>query len=106
MMRVTLIKFKHEVFTEFQKFKVKAEKQSGQKPKIPRTNVGGEYNSTKFQNFCDENGIEHEITDPYTPQYNGLLGCCDTVGELTWVFRVLSQMLQIARVATDFSFIP
>ena len=26
---VTLIKFKHEVFTEFQKFKVKAEKQSG-----------------------------------------------------------------------------
>ena len=31
---VTLIKVKHEVFSEFQKFKMKAEKQSGQKLKV------------------------------------------------------------------------
>ena len=30
---------------------------------------------------------------------------CNTMGELTWVFRVWSQLLQIARVATYFSFI-
>src|SRR3954470_21258153 len=36
---VTLIKFKTEVFIEFQKFKVKAEKQSGQKIKILRMMV-------------------------------------------------------------------
>ena len=42
---VTLIKFKHEVFTEFQKFKVKAEKQSGLKLKILKTGGGGKYNS-------------------------------------------------------------
>jgi transposase InsO family protein len=69
---VTLIKFKTEVFTEFQKFKVKAEKQSGQKIKILRTDGGGEYNSIEFQKFRDDNGIEHEVTAPYTPQHNGL----------------------------------
>ena len=45
---VTLIKFKHEVFTKFQKFKVKAEKHCGQKMKILRTDGGDEYNSTEF----------------------------------------------------------
>ena len=46
MMWVTLIKFKIQVFTEFQKFKVKAEKQSGQKLKILIMDGGGQYNST------------------------------------------------------------
>jgi transposase InsO family protein len=36
---------------------VKAEKQSGQKLKILRTDSGGEYNSTEFQKFCEENGM-------------------------------------------------
>ena len=69
---VTLIKFKHEVFIEFQKFKVNAEKQSGQKLKILRTGGGGEYNSIEFQKFHEENKIEHEVIAPYTPQHNGL----------------------------------
>ena len=30
---------------------------------------------------------------------------CNTVGELTWLFCVWSQLLRIVRVATDFSFI-
>ena len=30
---------------------------------------------------------------------------CDTVGELTWGFCILIAFVQIARVATDFSFI-
>ena len=29
---------------------------------------------------------------------------CDTVGELTWGFFLLLQMLRLSRVATDFSF--
>ena len=69
---VSLIKFKHEVFDEFKKFRMKAENQSGQKLKILRTDGGGEYNSKEFQKFCEENGIEHEVTAPYTPQHNGL----------------------------------
>ena len=69
---VSLIKFKHEVFAEFKKFRIKAKKQSGQTLKILIIDVGGEYNSTEFKKLCMENGIEHELTTPYTPQHNGL----------------------------------
>ena len=40
---VILIKFKHEVIGEFQKFKVKAENQSGQRLKILILDGGGEF---------------------------------------------------------------
>ena len=43
---VSLIKFKHEVFAKFKKFRLKVENQSGQTLKILRTDGGGEYNST------------------------------------------------------------
>ena len=69
---VSFIKFKHEVFAEFKKFILKVENQSGQTLKILRTDGGGEYNSTEFRNFCEENGIEHKVTAPYTPQHIGL----------------------------------
>lgn len=59
---VTLIKFKHEVFIEFQKFKVKVEKQSGQKLKILRNDGGVECNSTEFKRYYEKNGIEHDVT--------------------------------------------
>jgi transposase InsO family protein len=69
---VSLIKLKHEVFADFKKFRIKAEKESGQTLKILRTDGGGEYNSTKFKKSYEENEIEHEVTSPYTPQHNGL----------------------------------
>ena len=43
MMWLYLIKAKDEVFSVFQKFKVMAEKQSGQALKVLRTDGGGEY---------------------------------------------------------------
>lgn len=72
MKHVSLIKFKHEMFAEFKKFRIKAEKLSCQTLNFLRTDGGGEYNSTKFKKFREENGIKHEVTSPYTPQYNGL----------------------------------
>ncbi|XP_050902741.1 uncharacterized protein LOC127115177 [Lathyrus oleraceus] len=58
---ISLIKFKHEVFTKFKKFIIKAEKQSGQTLNILITGGGGEYNSTEFKKLCQENGIEYEV---------------------------------------------
>lgn len=58
---------------EFQKFKVKAKNQSGQRLKILIINGEGEFNSTKFKKFYEEHGIEYEVTSPYTPQHNGLV---------------------------------
>ena len=72
MMWVYLIKSKSNVFDQFRKFKIYVEKQSGCNMKILRTDGGGEYNYTEFKKFCDESGIEHEVTAPYTPQHNGV----------------------------------
>ena len=69
---VSLIKSKHEVFAKFNKFRVKVKNQSVQTMKILITDGGGEYNSTEFRKFCEENEIEYEVTAPYTPQHNGL----------------------------------
>ena len=69
---VTLFKFKHEVLAEFQKFEVKAKKQSCQKLKILRIDGGGEQNSTQFKIYYEENGIAHEVNASYTLQHNGV----------------------------------
>jgi len=69
-----LIKAKSEAFNMFQKFKVLVEKQSRKSMKVLRTDGGGEYTSKVFEKFCEENGIVHEVTAPYTPQHNGLAG--------------------------------
>ena len=71
-MWIYLIQTKDEVFDVFKRFKVLVENQSSKKLKILRTDGGGEYTSKKFESFCVENGVEHEVTAPYTPQHNGL----------------------------------
>ncbi|CAH9104519.1 unnamed protein product, partial [Cuscuta europaea] len=70
-MWVYLLKHKSEVFTTFKKFKNLAEKQSGEMIKVLRTDGGGEYLSNEFNQFCEQEGIIHEVTAPYTPQHNG-----------------------------------
>lgn len=67
------IKNKSDVFETFLKFKSLAEKQSGLRIKILRSNGGGEYVSDSFNNFCSSEGIIHEVTPPYTPQHNGVV---------------------------------
>ncbi|CAJ2657083.1 unnamed protein product [Trifolium pratense] len=63
---------KDEAFDVFKRFKALVENQCSKRIKILRTDGGGEYTSRRFESFCEENGIEHEVTAPYTPQHNGL----------------------------------
>nr|KYP72430.1 Retrovirus-related Pol polyprotein from transposon TNT 1-94 [Cajanus cajan] len=37
-----------------------------------RSNNGTEYTSEKFNQFCEDSGIEHQLIAPYTPQQNGV----------------------------------
>jgi transposase InsO family protein len=67
-----LIERKSDVFTKFKKFKSLVETQSGNKVKKLRTDGGGEYISLEFAKFCVDEGIEHEVTAPYTLQHNGV----------------------------------
>ena len=38
-----------------------------------RSDRGGEFNSVEFSGFCEENGVRHYTTAPYTPQQNGVV---------------------------------
>ena len=68
-----LLREKSEAFDRFKSFKEMVEKRTGLKLKTFRTDRGGEFTSTEFNTFCDENGIIRHLTAPYTPQQNGVV---------------------------------
>lgn len=71
-MWIYLVERKSDVFIQFNKFKLHVEKQSEYKLKKLRTVGESEYTSREFARFCNEEGIEHEVITPYTPQHNGI----------------------------------
>lgn len=44
--------------------------ESGRQLKAFRTDCGGEFNSGAFMTFCNDHGVKHNTTTPYTPQQN------------------------------------
>lgn len=68
---VYFLKRKSEVFDCFKIFKKFVENQSGRSIKILRTDNGGEFIGTNFQNFLKDSGILHQLTVPYTAEQNG-----------------------------------
>ena len=69
---IYFLKFKSEIAGEFWKFKQWIETQSGHKIQALRSDNGKEYTSNQFNLFCEEAGIVHQLTAPYTPQQNGV----------------------------------
>jgi len=69
---VYLMKSKDEAFSLFKCYKSTVENQKEKKIKILRSDRGGEYFPTEFTLYCEENGIIHQTSAPYTPQQNGL----------------------------------
>ncbi|KAK9122098.1 hypothetical protein Syun_019715 [Stephania yunnanensis] len=65
-------KFKSEVAGIFWKFKQWIETQSSYQIQALRSDNGKEYTSNQFNTYCEEAGIEHQLTAPYTPQRNGV----------------------------------
>jgi hypothetical protein len=56
----------------FKKFKASAEKETNCQIKCLRTDRGGEFTSSAFNDFCSESGIKRQLTAAYTPQQNGV----------------------------------
>ncbi|KAM2147901.1 hypothetical protein EV1_003836 [Malus domestica] len=48
------------------------ERQSGYLIKVLRSDRGGKYTSTEFDKFCQDIGLERQLTVSYTPQQNGV----------------------------------
>lgn len=86
---VYFLKQKSEVLEKFKEFKAMVENQTGKKiqlfvdnvgdeaatnPKIKklRSDNGGEYISKDFIDFCKMHGIQHQFTNAYSPQQNGV----------------------------------
>ena len=66
------MKHKSEVFSKFKLWKAEVENQTGRKVKYLRSDNGTEYTETKFQQFCEEHGIQRHFTVRKTPQQNGV----------------------------------
>jgi len=64
--KVYLIRHKDEAFDMFLSYKVELENQLNRKIKRLRFDKGGEY--TLFNDFCEKEGIIHEVTPPYPSQ--------------------------------------
>ena len=68
--KVYLIRNKDEAFDMFLLYKAEVENQLNRKIKRVRSDRGGEY--TLFNEYCEKEGIIHEVTPPYSPQSNGV----------------------------------
>lgn len=64
---------KSQALQRFKAFKKLVELQSGKSIKVLRTDKGGEFCSNDFHSFCEEQGIQRELTAPHTPQHNGVV---------------------------------
>lgn len=72
-MWIVLLKSKDQALAAIHKVKKKAEKEVNCELKSLRTDRGGEFNSMHFNEYCDEHGIKHFLTAPYSPQQNGVV---------------------------------
>ncbi|KAL0340336.1 UNVERIFIED_CONTAM: Retrovirus-related Pol polyprotein from transposon TNT 1-94 [Sesamum radiatum] len=66
------LKEKNEALSKFVEFRNKVEKELGQKVKCLRSDNGGEFMWADFFQYCDNNGIQRQMTCPNTPQQNGV----------------------------------
>ncbi|KAK4385753.1 Retrovirus-related Pol polyprotein from transposon TNT 1-94 [Sesamum angolense] len=70
--RRNIISGSDEALDKFILFKNEIETQTGKKLKRLRSDRGGEYESSKFNEYCQTFGIIHEETPPYSPSSNGV----------------------------------
>ncbi|KAM2382903.1 hypothetical protein FF1_040470 [Malus domestica] len=63
---------KSEAFHVYKKFKVMVELQCGFPMKKLRIDMGGKFISNEFGTFCENLGIERQLTVAYSPQQNGV----------------------------------
>ena len=70
---VEFLTTKDEAFGCFKKVQALAETERGCKLHAFMSDRGGEFNSIEFKQYCDEHGVKHFTTTPYTPQQNGVV---------------------------------
>ena len=69
--RFYLFRNKDKAFNMFLSYKAEEENQLDRKIKRIRSNRGGEY--IPLNDYCENEGIIHEVTPPYSPESNGVV---------------------------------
>jgi len=92
-----IIKEKSRVFEVFKVFKSLVEIKSRCVIKCLRTNRGGEYTSSAFNEFCSSNGIRRHLTTTYTPQQN-----CVSERKNRTLMNMVRSMLVARKCTKDF----
>uniref|UniRef100_A0ACD5YFN0 Uncharacterized protein n=1 Tax=Avena sativa TaxID=4498 RepID=A0ACD5YFN0_AVESA len=72
-MWLELLKTKDEAFQRFRKVQAMAEAEGKCRLRAFRSDRGGEFNSIEFREYCEDRGIKHYTTAPYSPQQNGVV---------------------------------
>jgi len=70
---VYMLKTKDQAVDAFIKFMAEAENNTGQHIKILKSDRGGKFLASSFPKVCENAGIKHQFTAPYTPQQNGVV---------------------------------
>jgi len=63
---------KTQVFEIFKKHITRAERFLDKKLKFIRTDNGLEFDNQHFESYCGQTGVQHEFTNAYTPEQNGV----------------------------------
>ena len=69
---IYIMKHKSELPDCFKTFQRKMLAATGRKPKILRTDGGGEFISNDFEQYLESDGITHQTSASHTPQQNGV----------------------------------
>jgi transposase InsO family protein len=69
---VYFLKAKYEAFEKFVNLQHMVENETREKVSSLRADNGGEFTSTEFNDYCQNNGIKRKLKNSYTPQQNGV----------------------------------
>ena len=69
---VAFLKRKSEALVAFKQFKAYAENLLGRRIQMSRDDKGGEFISTEFNQFCADEGIKRQHSEPNEPHQNGV----------------------------------
>ena len=72
-MWVVLLPTKGAAADAIKQVQAAAEKESGRKLRVLRTDNGGEFTATKFAAYCADQGVVRYHTALYSPQQNGVV---------------------------------
>ncbi|WVZ75638.1 hypothetical protein U9M48_023675 [Paspalum notatum var. saurae] len=65
--------FKDEAFGFVRDLVLRLRNESHKAMRAIRSDNGGEFRNSRFENFCHDLGLEHQFSSPYTPPQNGVV---------------------------------